>query len=218
MFWSFYIHRHFPDEFSLSWEIFVNLVVGWLIDTFINVTNLRLSESKRQTDFCFFVVKLDAATDMFRCLTFVVIIYAITMRSFCYFPLPFTWVFKDFTKFLFEPTCVQIFMRYISEKHPERLDTLRRLMKLYSIEFDLERASNASNLKSTVIVGINTIFSSTMSPANPSVHNSSRNQFLECVSALEPCFNEYKKTLSAHRLFMKLKEFEEITEHASTTW
>lgn len=212
---SYYVHRHFPDEFSLSTEILINFISAWIVSTFYSVNSVVLE----QPSYCVGYIKIDAITDMWRCLTFVLVIYIITNKSFSYFPLPFTWVFTDFTKFLFEPTCVQIFLKFLAEKHQDRVDVMKKLMKIYSTEFGIDRSSTTtiSNMQKSEYFGINTIFTSTMTPANHAVTSHARIQFLECIQTLEPYFEEFKQTESARALYTRLKEFEIITERASGT-
>lgn len=226
MLFSLYIHRNFPREFSLSTEIGLNLFVGWILDTVIEVKPKLLSEPLQEVCFCY-MIRFDAFLDILRCFAFIVIIYVITMKSFTTFPLPYTWVFKDFTKFLFEPKCVAVFMKYIQKKEPEKLETITKMMDLFVSEFDKERTSNASSksylLAPGTFAATGTIFMSGFRPTEginaPNANaTSNRYQFLELVNKLEPSFNRFKTTKSANQLHNRLKEFEDITEHAATMW
>ena len=37
LFFSYYIHRHFPKEFSLSTEIMMNLISSWILNSVLDV-------------------------------------------------------------------------------------------------------------------------------------------------------------------------------------
>lgn len=215
MFFGFYVHRHFPAEFSLSKEILLNLLMGWTVDWVTTLSN-ALSPMDNENPCIMHTLTISAVIDLMRCFTFVTIIYIITIKSFAPFPLPFTWVFRDFTKFIFEPQCVSVFLRYLKAKEPNKLELMNKVMKLYVTEFDKERESNASDSskKLSHYANANTIFMSGFSPvASPTVASENNRQlFLDALSKLEPSFTNYKKTRSAQTLYARLKEFEEITE------
>jgi len=221
MFFGFYVHRHFPAEFSLSKEILLNLLMGWVVDWVTSLSN-ALSPLDNENPCILDTLTVSAVLDLTRCFTFVTIIYIITIKSFAPFPLPFTWVFRDFTKFIFEPQCVSVFVHYLRAKEPNKLELMNKVMKLYVTEFDKERESNASNSsdsskKLSHYANANTIFMSGFSPvASPTLApETNRQLFLDALVKLEPSFNNYKKTRSAQTLIARLKEFEEITEKSS---
>lgn len=227
---SYYIHRNFPKEFSLSKELAMNLVTGLVINNLIDLTN-GLGDVGT-TDPCLASALLfTAGVDILRCFCFLIIIYMTTLSSFTYFPLPFTWVFQDFSKFLFEPKCVRVFVRYLNEKEPNKKKVMEKLMKLYIREFDKCRPSTVSNtpltaspkrikqLESTdgaTSGTFGTIFQNSIKTEGPDIVN--RVQFLETMAELEPSFRRFKKTNSFVALFTMLKTFEDITEHAASGW
>jgi hypothetical protein len=57
--------------------------------------------------------------NMFRMLCFSLYMQFISQHCFFYFPLPFAWIFRDFSKFIFEPYCIRIFESYLQEREPE---------------------------------------------------------------------------------------------------
>jgi hypothetical protein len=57
--------------------------------------------------------------NMFRMLCFFLYMQYISRHCFFYFPLPFAWIFRDFSKFIFEPYCIRIFESYLQEREPE---------------------------------------------------------------------------------------------------
>ena len=56
-------------------------------------------------------------------------------------PLPLTWIFDDFPKFIFEPITVRVFWRYLKEKEPKNLKVLENLMKLYLSSYQMSYAT-----------------------------------------------------------------------------
>lgn len=218
MFFGFYVHRNFPAEFSLSKEILLNLLMGWAVNWVTSLSN-ALSPMDNENPCILGTLTISAVLDLMRCFTFVTIIYIITIKSFAPFPLPFTWVFRDFTKFIFEPQCVSVFLRYLKAKEPNKLELMNKVMKLYVSEFDKERESNASDSskKLSQYANANTIFMSGFSPVASPTYGAENNRqlFLDALSKLEPSFSNYKKTRSAQTLYARLKAFEEITEKSS---
>jgi hypothetical protein len=57
--------------------------------------------------------------NMFRMLCFALYMRYISQHCFFYFPLPFAWIFRDFSKFIFEPYCIRIFEAFLQEREPE---------------------------------------------------------------------------------------------------
>jgi hypothetical protein len=59
-------------------------------------------------------------SDVFRCISFAIVLWYLTKKSTMqYFPLPFTWIFKDLSKFIFEPTCIKVFQNYLQHEEPD---------------------------------------------------------------------------------------------------
>lgn len=224
MFFSFYIHRVFPKEFSLTRELVLNLMAGWVTNTLVNVFNAF--RSQRKIPRCEFdTIHGDFAIDLLRATLLIVIIYITTISSFTYFPLPYTWVFEDFSKFLFEPQCVRVFLNYLKVKEPSKLSIAHKLMKLYVTEFDRvstnsKTRSNSNNstrrFQSLANEQTYTMFQST--GKTESVDVASRLQFLDLLGQLEGSFRRYRRTKSFMALFTRLKNFEDITEHAAVSW
>ena len=215
MFFGYYIHRHFPAEFSLSTELMLNLVLGWVIDWITNMT-FALSPQGNENPCILGTLTIVAVLDLMRCFSFVLIIYIITMTSFKPFPLPFSWVFNDFTKFLFEPQCVRVFHKYLVKMEPNKVELMNKLMKIFLSDFVKNRESDASAelKKNQTISNTNTINFSYLGKTSE-VFDNTRLIYLDAIAKLEPSFKQFKKTRSAQTLYESLKEFEEITERAS---
>jgi len=110
----FVINRHYPREFNIKSEI---LLAALLSIVFSN--GIEFSSFNNQSDSCVFgLLHFNTVGDLFRSLGFVAVLYYLTKKSNQYFPLPFTWIFKDLSKFIFEPTCIKVYQQYLSEKEP----------------------------------------------------------------------------------------------------
>ena len=226
MFFSYYIHRIFPKEFSLSRELLMNLIAGWITNSLIDISNSFPTDDN--TPRCLFnMINSNFCIDIMRCSLFIIIIYITTISSFSYFPLPYTWVFEDFSKFLFEPKCVRVFLNYIKAKEKDKLTTMKKIMTLYVSEFDKQRLSTMSKnnssgnnsptrIKLTVDLKSPSLFQS--AARTDSIDVASRVQFLEYIQQMEPSFKRFRKTRSFVALFTRLKNFEDITEHAAINW
>jgi hypothetical protein len=75
--------------------------------------------------------------DFLRCILFVGTLDYCTWDYSPLNPLPLSWIFDDFPKFLFEPTCVTLFWKYMREREPQRLRILEELMKLYITSYQI---------------------------------------------------------------------------------
>ena len=220
MYFSYYLHRHFPEEFNLSVEVWLNLGTGWLMDSIEDFSDALRADPGRVN--CIgFIIRGIAFIEIVRCSAFVIITYAITMRKFRSFPLPYSWVFDDFSKFLFEPRCVTLFVKYLRQKEPTKTDPMHRLMRLYVSEFTKEGRlgsvfSTYGSRGFNTFASSGTIFSSGIKlPDGKSDSSIDRQRFLEFMVQLEPSFERFKRTNSGQLLLARLKEFEEITAHAS---
>ena len=80
----------------------------------------------KERDFCVFgLFNLLSFCEIIRNSGFVLILFHVTKNSTETFPLPFLWVFKDLSKFIFEPVCLRVFMDYLEKKEPQsRLTSL----------------------------------------------------------------------------------------------
>lgn len=220
---SFYIHRIFPKEFSLSREILLNLIVSWIISCIVDGAYSSSGSGNAQK--CVFnMFSGSFCVDILRFGLFMISLHITTARSFSYFPLPYTWIFEDFSKFLFEPKCVRVFLHYIKEKEPERLRTMNKLMKLYVSEFDKPKDSLTTSALSSQA---STRLKSIGGYHTPACHSptradgrdvASRVQFLELMRRLELSFIRYRRTRSFVALYTRLKRFEDIAEHTSVAW
>lgn len=133
LFWCLYTHRHFPSQFSLFGELLANLIVTLLLNWFTDLETIYTHMSVNGQK-CFGFITLEALIDICRATSFIIIGYIITKKK--YSPAPFTWVFDDFSKFIFEPTCIKVFMKYLQKKEPGMVDVLNKMMRLYNLDFD----------------------------------------------------------------------------------
>lgn len=228
MLFSFYIHRHFPEEFTLRLEIKVNIIVAWIIDWVVNVV-YGIRETT-EPDLCLLGLWSNSFIDLFRCFTLIGILYWVSASNFQNFPLPFSWVFEDFSKFVFEPRCMGLFLKYVKEKESSRtFEKVNKLMNLFL--WDFETFVNTSNM---LDVSINNDRPSSMSSTSQipptvvesgfkivskmDITNSNRQAFMDLLFELEPCYERYKLTRSYKVLKTKVEEFEAITANCANTW
>lgn len=110
-------HRHYPKEFNITQEIFWATLLNWIFNN-----HLELSPHLIENDAggCVFgVIHFKAFSDCIKALGFVIVLWYLTNKSDNYFPLPFTWIFKDLSKFIFEQTCIKVYRDYLIKKEPE---------------------------------------------------------------------------------------------------
>ena len=117
LFYCYLINRHYPTEFNIKSEI---LLASTLNIVFNNM--LEFSSFYNTNDSCFLgLFHYNSFGDIVRLLGFILVLYIVTKKSDQYFPLPFTWIFKDLSKFIFEPTCIKVYRHYLIAKEPEGL-------------------------------------------------------------------------------------------------
>jgi len=112
------------------------------------------------------------------------------------FPLPFTWIFKDLSKFIFEPMCVKIFKNYLEKAEKGKSEYLDEIMRIYLRNTQYRKSSPAS--LSTNLIDTN--------------ESTTRQVFMEYIKRLQPSFDRFKQTVAYETLYKKVKEFEEISE------
>lgn len=120
----FYTVRNYPKEFMVKQELLFTLVVNFILSQLAQNTyaNPGFSSSLSQ---CYFGAFTGIFTlSMLRLVLFVGYLTYISRNCFFYFPLPFAWIFKDLSKFVFEPYCIRIFEAYLNVKEPNSSDCL----------------------------------------------------------------------------------------------
>lgn len=58
------------------------------------------------------------ALNILRASLFIAYMAAVARQATFYFPYPFTWVLRDFGKFIFEPYCIRVFEGYLANREP----------------------------------------------------------------------------------------------------
>lgn len=117
----FAYHRHYPKEFNIRSEILIaglsNIITNNLLEAF-SAFHFDTSES---VETCVLGIwHFNTVADVARCINFVTVLWYLTNKSTMqYFPLPFTWIFKDLSKFIFEPTCIKVFQQYLEQQEPD---------------------------------------------------------------------------------------------------
>ena len=71
-------------------------------------------------------------------LSFFVSLMYCTRKCYGLFPLPFTWIFRDFSKFIFEPLCLSVFRNYLYKVERDKCRYLDSIMQLYIKSFKAE--------------------------------------------------------------------------------
>ena len=201
-----------------------HLIVGWILSSGVQVLDAVVNDNNE--DICILnFIRVASLVDLARCLAFITIYYRIALKISVNFPLPFTWVFQDFSKFVFLPECAMIFFKYVRSQEPDQVPVTDKLINLFVRGFETGRDSNGSsrgvrtgehNLHSTLRMNVPTIME--INNINTDPDSKARVEFLECLKQLEPCFERYKKTRSFKMLESRIKELERITEQGAQIW
>lgn len=176
----------------------LHYLINWYYEM---VINNNMDNSGSQETCWLGIVTKNAFGDILRTISFFVALMSCTRKCSGLFPLPFTWIFRDLSKFLFEPVCVKVFRHYLLEKEKDKIEYLEQIMELYlssfrEIEQDFEDADQ---------MGLGTFL---MKPTE----TTQKQLFLENIEKLQPSFDRFKKTVSYKALYKKVQEFEQISE------
>lgn len=153
------------------------------------------------------IFTLNGMGDILRALAYLGSLIYCTRKCYGLFPLPFTWIFRDLSKFIFEPLCVKVFRKYLNEKEEGKSEYLEEIMRIYLRSFkegESHRTSNNPQLDG----GESGVGTYLMKPTE----TTSKQQFLEYINRLQPSFERFKKTVAYKALYKKVKEFEQISE------
>lgn len=157
------------------------------------------------TTYCVFgIFSPKAVGDIGRSLSFIATLYFVTINSSQMFPLPFTWIFRDLSKFIFEPMCVKVFRDYLKAKEKSKSEFLDEIMAIYLNPRDYKH-------KKKSIISPNSIGTAGVDITNEST---TRQVFMEYINQLQPSFMRFKQTVAYKALYLRVKEFEAISEKA----
>ena len=116
----------------------LHFMINWYYEMVIN-ENIFNQEFKPDYQRCVMGLYTTCAFgDILRMVAFYSTLLINTRKCSGLFPLPFTWIFRDLSKFIFEPMCVDVFRKYLMEKERDKLRYLEYLMQLYIKSFRLE--------------------------------------------------------------------------------
>lgn len=142
LFGSLFLLRKYPNEFMIKQELLFSLVVSLVCSFGAELTyNNRGFGGSIQSCFLW-TFTTQYLLILLRGVAFAAFMFYLSKRCLFYFPLPFAWIFKDFSKFIFEPYCIRIFEAYLVQKEPNsRLDTNIRCGLLREDHGELSRSS-----------------------------------------------------------------------------
>jgi len=146
------------------------------------------------------LITLNFVGDIVRTMAYFIPIYIVVIRSKTNFPLPFTWVFNDLKMFIFEPYSLKIFRMYIEEIEPQLLKPLDDILLAYLESFENRTSRNLLSTGSKTHLGDDRL---------------SRKQHIrDNLFVLDESFKRFKTTRAFHQLFLRVKEFENISIQA----
>ena len=162
-------------------------------------TSSPLMATNKFNELCIFgVFSAIGLGDILRAIAFMSSLIYCTRKCYGLFPLPFTWIFKDLSKFIFEPLCVKVFRQYLNEKEKGKSEYLEEIMRIYLRSFKDPEMRQFSSDVGTYLMRAN--------------ETTSRQLFLEYINRLQPSFDRFKRTIAYKALYLKVQEFEQISE------
>lgn len=176
----------------------LNYLLNWYYAIFVISDSLI-----NNTTYCVFgIFSAKAVGDICRSLSFIATLYFVTINSSQMFPLPFTWIFRDLSKFIFEPMCVKVFRDYLKAKEKSKSEFLDEIMTIYL---------NPKDYKNKSIIAPSSVGTGGVDITNEST---TRQLFMEYINQLQPSFMRFKQTVAYKALYLRVKEFEAISEKA----
>lgn len=191
--------RNYPREFLIKQEILFSLVCSVLINIVSENTfnNVGFFKSKKG---CFLdLVTWPYALNLLRAILFIGYLSLITRQATFYFPYPFMWIFRDFSKFIFEPYCIRVFEGYLANREPQsrlclsELENFERIILSY-----LGKPSRGSRL-----------YAEGENEADFSINNE---DVSDSIDQLGRSFDNFKRTVSCGAVISQIKQFEEINK------
>jgi len=149
-------------------------------------------------------MKVDFVGNAIRGYTFLITLFILALRAKPNFPLPFTWIFRDFKLFIFDPYSLNIFRKFLEEKEPERITQLDELM----IAIISKGGSNFMNTSDMLRISTGERLSRTNIETS---YSSKKAIFATCIDLLTPAFSRFKRTRAFDRLYERVKQFEDIS-------
>jgi hypothetical protein len=196
------IHRNYPDVFNITQEILWAAILDWTFNNHLQYQML----SKRSADGCILgILHYNTLNDCIRALGFVAVLWYLTKKSDAYFPLPFTWIFKDLSKFIFESECLRVFQGYLRAKEPEEYVHLDRIIRIY---LKTTRTSHEPRLSRLQRGSSDSVGTYLLHPSE----SKEKQELVDSLNKLRPSFSRFKRTAAFRALFARVKEFEEISQ------
>lgn len=140
------------------------------------------------------------ALNLARAALFIGFLALVARQATFYFPYPFMWIFRDFSKFIFEPYCIRVFEGYLANKEPQssprlpELETFEKIVLAY-----LGKPTRGSRMYE--------------SPGEQEGDFSINNEEVtENIDLLGKSFDNFKRTVSCGAIVGQIKQFEEINK------
>lgn len=183
---SFYVLRNYPSEFVVKQEF----LYSFLCNFFFSILTEGTFNNRGfggHTVKCFLgTYSAPYAVNLMRAASVILFLHFVSRKCFFYFPLPFAWIFKDLSKFIFEPYCIRIFEAYLQKMEPNKLQHYEKIMEGYLGRSDEMIGEQAHDF---------------------SINN---DDIGDNIDKLSKSFDNFKKTVSYYTIHWMVKQFEEI--------
>ena len=136
------IFRTYPKEFNITKEIVMSFAlhycINWYYELIVNQSIGRPDEPPEYQRCVLGIFTVCASADILRMIAFFISLLYCTRKCYGLFPLPFTWIFRDLSKFIFEPLCLSVFSNYLHSMERDKSRYLDQIMQLYLKSFKAE--------------------------------------------------------------------------------
>lgn len=196
------LNMSYPPECGMLNEMISFNLIVFFYNCFYEYIEMALDNS------CFAGLIIDIWGNIMRNTLFQVISLIIPIRiASNLFPLPFTWIFRDFKNFLFDQYCFEIFEAYLITNESEVYNSLENIMKLY-----LMQSQKTNEKRKNSMFWYEGEWRVSRTQRKKEIVDQSTGVFKSDFEILKESYVRYKKTISYLALRSKVSNFQKLTE------
>lgn len=115
---------NYPRQMNITREFVWVLGINWTLCAYFEIVN-RWPAAR---DACAFgLFNALSLGEVIRSCGIICLLYCLTYKNLTAPKTTFSWIFKDLSKFIFEPTCYITFLKYLAKKEPARSSDSNRM-------------------------------------------------------------------------------------------
>lgn len=111
--------RNHPKEFLIKQEILFSIICSFCLNVISENTYNNVGLGNQKYNCVLGLMTIPYVLNLLKAVLFIGFLALIARQSTFYFPYPFMWIFRDFSKFIFEPYCIRVFEGYLTNREPQ---------------------------------------------------------------------------------------------------